>query len=180
MKNIFFILSIFCMYSCKSYIDLPKHSVDSEYMIFEYGNHKNKFIYKNNVAARADKEIYKPTHFEITLPKNIVNWAVSSNHFFFEYKHKQMIYIYSSYENKENEEKHWWKEEISYNDLQKYIGEYWTGRKYNENSLYKIWEENPSSIYTNGKYKILLFNIKKDNVVTFTESIKTFKVNSNL
>lgn len=166
------------MSGCKSYyIDLPQNTINNNYIVFDYGIYENKFLYKSNVYAKADKEVYKPFHFEVILPKNIVNWEINSNHFFFEYSDKQIIYIYSAFreESQDIGVGNWEVKEVYYTDILEYIGEYWEKRKYNEDYLYKIHTERVSQLYTNGKYKILLFNIKKDNLSFFIQCIKTLK-----
>ena len=162
------------MNSCSSYIDIPKNSISTNSMVFEYSNNDNKLKYINKVHASADQDIYYTTHFSITLPKNIVNWNISSNNFFFEYDDKQILYIYSSYKNEGQESKNWELKDIDYNADLKYIGEYWDKRKYKEEYLFKVHNGRVSKFYTNGKYKILLYNIKRQNIKKFIESAQTF------
>lgn len=177
MKYLTFVLLALLMSSCTSYIDVPKNSINNESMVFDYGSNENKLKYVSKVNASADHDVYYTTHFSITLPKNIVNWNVGSNNFFFEYNDKQIFYIYSSYKNEGQESENWELKDISYNEVLKYIGEYWDKRKYNENYLYKAHNGRVSKLYTNGKYKILLYNIKTENLQTFIQSAKTFNTN---
>ncbi len=165
------------MGSCSSYIDVPKNSINNNSMVFDYGSNENKLKYINKVNSSADHEIYYTTHFSIALPKGIVNWTRSSNNFFFEYGDKQIFYIYSSYKNEGQESGNWELKDIGYNEILKYIGEYWDERKYDENYLYKAHTGRVSKFYTNGKYKILLYNIKPENLQTFIQSAKTFETN---
>ncbi|RXM50331.1 MULTISPECIES: hypothetical protein [unclassified Chryseobacterium] len=145
-------------------------------MIFEYGNNENKLKYINKVNASADHEIYYTTNFSITLPKGIINWAKSDNNFFFEYDDKQIIYIYSAYKNEEKESDDWKLLEVEPNDIGNYLNNYWEKRGYKEEYLFKEHVGRISKIYTNGKYKILLYNIKPEKFSTFTQSAKTFNV----
>lgn len=177
MKYLTFVLLALLMSSCTSYIDVQKNSINNDSMVFDYGSNENKLKYVSKVNASADHDVYYTTHFSITLPKNIVNWNVGSNNFFFEYNDKQIFYIYSSYKNEGQESENWELKDISYNEVLKYIGEYWDKRKYNENYLYKAHNGRVSKLYTNGKYKILLYNIKTENLQTFIQSAKTFNTN---
>lgn len=177
MKYSIFVLLILLMGSCTSYIDVPKNSINNDSMIFDYGSNENKLKYVNKVNASADHDIYYTTHFSITLPKRIVNWNRSSNNFFFEYDDKQMFYIYSSYKNEGQESGNWELKDVDHNEVLKNIGEYWDKRSYNENYLYEAHNGRVSKLYTNGKYKILLYNIKTENLQTFIRSAKTFDTN---
>jgi len=177
MKYSIFVLLILLMGSCTSYIDVPKNSINDASMVFEYNNTENKLKYINNVNASSDHDIYYTTHFSITLPKKIVNWYKSNNNFFFEYNDKQIFYIYTSYKNEGKESENWELKEVDYNEVLKYIGEYWDKRNYNENYLYKAHNGRVSKFYTNGKYKILLYNIKTENLSNFIQSAKTFSTN---
>ncbi len=174
MKYSIFVLLVLLMGSCASYVDVPKNSINNDSMVFDYGNNENKFMYINKVNASADKDIYYTTHFSITLPKGIKNWTRSSNSFFFEYDDRQVFYIYSSYKNEGQESENWKLKDIDYNEVLKYIGEYWDKRNYNENYLYKAHNGRVSKFYTNGKYKILLYNIKTENLSAFIQGARTF------
>lgn len=164
------------MNSCTLYIDIPQNSINNDSMIFKYGINENKFKYISNVNASADNEIYYTTHFTMTLPKGIVNWSRNSNNFIFEYEDKQILYIYSSYKNEGKESKKWELRDIDYNEILKYIGPYWDKRNYIENYLYKAHNGRSSKLYTNGKYKILLYNIKTERMAIFIQSAETFDI----
>lgn len=165
---------ILLIISCASYIDVPKNNFNDNNIKFEFARDVNNFKYTNNVNASADKNIYYATHFSINLPKGIVNWTRNSNNFFFEYKDKQIFYVYSSFKNEGQESLNWRLNDVDYNEVLRYIGEYWDNRKYNENFLYKSYKGRVSKLYTNGKYKILLYNIKTENIETFIQNAKTF------
>jgi hypothetical protein len=145
-------------------------------MIFEYGSDENKFNYINDINASADHEVYYTTNFSITLPKGIINWIKSNNNFFFEYDNKQIIYIYSAYKNEGKESDNWILSEISSDKARNDLNYYWEKRKYNENYLLKEHSGRISKLYTNGKYKILLYNIKNENLPIFTQATKTFNI----
>lgn len=177
MKYSIIFLLVLLVSSCASYIDVPQNSINNDSMVLEYGISENKLKYINNVNASADNDIFYTTHFTMTLPKGIVNWTIKSNNFFFEFDEKQILYIYSSYKNEGQESENWELKDINYNEVLKYIGEYWDKRKYSENYLYKTHNGRVSKFYTNGKYKILLYNIRTENLQTFIQSAKTFDTN---
>ena len=174
MRYSIVVLLVLLMNSCTSYIDSPKNSISNDSIIFEYGNNGNKLKYINKVNASADHEIYYTTNFSITLPKGIVNWARSDNNFFFEYDNKQIIYIYTAYKNEGKESDNWLLSEIEPNEVENYLNNYWEKKGYKEKYLLEKHIGRMSKLYTNGKYKILLYNIKTENFSIFIQSTKTF------
>ncbi|MDV7698616.1 hypothetical protein N6B72_16945 [Chryseobacterium soli] len=177
MKYSIFVLLVLLMNSCTSYIDVPKNSINNDNTIFEYGSNENKLKYINKVNASADKDIYYTTHFSITLPKGIVNWARSNNNFFFEYDNKQVIYIYSAYKNEGKESDNWKLSEVEPNEVENYLNNYWEKKGYKEKYLLEKHIGRISKLYTNGKYKILLYNIKTERLPMFIQNVKTFNTN---
>ena len=177
MKFFTLFIALICLNSCKSYVDVNNSKVSDKGMNFNFYENFNSLDYFSSVNASADNDIFYTTHFTINLPKKIVYWEISSNNFFFEYDSKQIIYIYSSYKNKGQESENWELKDIDYNEVLKYIGEYWDKRNYNENYLYEAHNERVSKLYTNGKYKILLYNVKTENLQAFIQSAKTFNTN---
>lgn len=177
MKYLIFFLLVLLMSSCTSYIDLPKNSINNNSMILEYGNSENKFKYINKVNVSADHELYYTTNFSIILPKGMINWTRSNNNFFFEYKDKQMIYIYSAYKNEGKESNDWKLLEVEGNEVDNFLNNYWEKRGYKEKYLLEKHVGRISKLYTNGKYKILLYNIKTEKLSVFIRSAKTFTIN---
>lgn len=86
------------------------------------------------------------------------------------------LYIYSAYKNKGNESNDWKLLDVEPSDIENYLTNYWEKRGYREEYLLKEHVGRISKIYTNGKYKILLYNIKAEKFSTFTQSAKTFNV----
>lgn len=163
--------------SCKTYLDIAKNSITTDYMTFKYEKNYNKLDYFNKVNASADKDVFYTTHFSINLPKDIVYWTRLDNKFYFEYSSKQIIYIYTAYKNDGKESDNWEVRDLEGGKNFSYLDEYWTNeRRYNEDDLYKRNKERITKLYTNGKYEILLYNIKEKNYPAFLESIKTFRV----
>jgi uncharacterized membrane-anchored protein YitT (DUF2179 family) len=175
------ILSMLCVLllcSCRTYLDTAKNSIVTDYMIFKCQKNYNELDYFNKVNASADKDIFYTTHFTINLPKNIIYWKQVGNKFYYEYGSKQVIYIYTAYKNEGKESDSWELKKIDKGSELKYLNDYWKERKYDEN-FFDIEKKNRvTKLYTNGKYEILLCNIKDKNFPSFFEFIKTFKVKS--
>ncbi len=164
------------MYSCTSYIDVSKNSFKNNNMKFEYGENENKFEYFNNVNAIADHEVYYTTHFSITLPKGIVNWRIMNNNFFIEYEDKQIFYIYTSYVNKNEPTTYWNLDNATNDEIWKIMNNYWDYRGFDLNYLHENHAGRDTKMYSNGKYSILLYNIKRKNMSEFIRCAKTFKL----
>ncbi len=175
MKYSISILVVLFITSCSTYIDKTENNINNESMIFNYGLNENKLIFISKINASADGHIFYNTHFELSLPKKMLNWSRKSNEFFFEYDNKQIIYLYIPYKNEEKESAKWEMKDIDYHDALN-LGEYWEERKYEENYLYKEHTKRISKIYTNGKYIIMLYNIKDINYPQFVQNVKTFKL----
>ncbi|WP_294274383.1 hypothetical protein [uncultured Chryseobacterium sp.] len=177
MKYPIFFLLVLLMTSCASYIDIPKNSISNSSVIFDYGNSENKFKYINKVNASADNEIYYTTNFSIILPKGIIYWTRNNNNFFFEYKDKQIIYIYSAYKNEGKESDNWKLLDVENNEVEFFLNDYWDKKGYTEKYIFNKHIGRISKLYTNGKYKILLYNIKTEKFPIFNQSVKTFTIN---
>ncbi len=162
--------------SCKTYLDVAKNSIAADYMTFKYEKDYNELDYFNKVNASADKEVFYTTHFAINLPKKVIYWKQLNNKFYYEYDSKQVIYIYTAYKNEGKESDNWELMNINEGNEVKYLEDYWNERKYDGN-LFDIRKKNRvTKLYTNGKYEILLYNIKEKNFTSFFELIKSFKV----
>jgi hypothetical protein len=163
--------------SCKAYLDTKSNnSIETDYMTFKYLKDHNELNYFNKVNSAADNQKFLTTHFSINLPKGLVFWKQLGNQFYFEYDSKQLIYIYSAYKNVGSESPNF---ELKDVENQKKVAEelqdYWVkerGYKYlnkrNNDRVYKL--------YTNGKYRIVFYNIKKKEFTKFHESVKTFAI----
>jgi hypothetical protein len=177
--RVHFILSIlylFLLCSCRTYLDATNNSIVTDYMTFKYQKDYNELDYFNKVNASADKDIFYTTHFTINLPKNIIYWKQIGNRFYYEFDSKQVIYIYTAYKNEGKESDNWELKTIDVGSGIKYLNDYWRDRNYNEN-FFDIGKKNRvTKLYTNGKYEILLFNVKEKKFSSFFELIKTFKV----
>lgn len=161
--------------SCKTYLDISKNSIATDYMTFKYQKNYNELDYFNKVNAARDKDVFYTTHFTINLPKDIVYWMKSGNTFFFEYDSKQVIYIYTAYKNEGKDSDTWELKNVDEGSELKYLEDYWKERRYNESLLDVRKKNRVTKLYTNGKYKILLYNIKQKNFFSFFDFIKTYK-----
>ncbi|SHF40185.1 hypothetical protein SAMN05444377_10827 [Flavobacterium fontis] len=148
--------------------------IHTEYMDFNFKESHNEFIYKSKINAIADNDIYYKTNFSIKLPKNLKNWQISSNEFFFEYSGKEIIYINSGYKNKGQAGK-WVIRDTNDDEIFNTLNSYWTKRKYSEGNLKVFNSSRVSKVYTDGKALILLYNIKKENFEKYFELIKSFE-----
>lgn len=162
--------------SCKTYMDVAGDGITTDYMTLRCKNNYNELDYFNKVNGVADKEVFYTTHFTVELPKKIVYWTMSDNRFYYEYDSKQLIYIYTSYKNEGKESDTWELKDIDEASTWKYLEEYWNKRGYDEKEIDGLKSNRVTKLYTNGKYKILLYNIKAKNYASFLERIKSFKV----
>ncbi len=177
MKLLFAALCLIILNSCRTYLDIEKNSVVTDYMMFKYYKGYNELDYFNKVNGIAGNEVFYTTHFTIKLPKDIVYWKQSGNKFYYEYGSKQIVYIYTAYKNEGEESDKWELKDVEEGKEFNYLDEYWTNeRKYNENYLYKRNKKRITKLYTNGKYEILLYNLKEKSYPSFFEFIKSFKI----
>lgn len=162
--------------SCKVYLDNERNTINADYMSFKYGKKYNELDYFSKVNASAGTQTFYTTHFTVRLPKGIVYWKQYGNKFYYEYDSKQVIYIYSAYKNEGQESEKWELKDIDEGSELKYLEDYWKGRNYNENFLAQRKKNRVTKLYTNGKYDILLYNIREKNFSSFLDFIKTFLV----
>jgi hypothetical protein len=172
MKKIFLLLIVIGGASCRSYLD--EKPVNNENGIqFQYLTDSNRLTYNSEIKFSADTETFFPQHYEISLPKKLKDWQTSNQVFFVEYDDKQIIAIDPDYVNKKDHGN--WKLIDSDNtEVEKMIMVYW-GKKYNSDYIFEKHPERITKIYTDGKAKILLYNIKKKNFDNYFELIKSFK-----
>lgn len=167
---------LFLFTSCKSYVDSDKNNnLQTSSFLLQYNDENNMFHYYDNVNGIADKQIFYNTHFKINLPKKIINYSIKGHDFIFEYANKQIIYIYVPYKNEMQGSNYWQVKDSDYHDALS-LNDYWEERNYNDNHLYKEHNGRISKLYINGKCKILLYNIKTENLSRFIESTKTFNI----
>jgi hypothetical protein len=178
IKYVYLLLSAFFTISCRSYLDVVPNVINTNYMTFRFDTTYNELNYFNGVNSTADNQILYTTHFTIKLPKDILYWHQAGNKFYYEYDSKQVILINSAYKNTGQESDNWELKNVATEDLMEYMDEYWEStRGYSKNYLEKMHDKRITKLYTNGKYSILLFNIRKKNFSSYLNLIKSFKAN---
>lgn len=176
-RSLLLLLCVSLLNSCKVYLDVAPNSINADYMTFKYDKEYNELNYFSKVNASADNQIFYTTHFSVRLPKDIVYWKQYGNKFFYEYDSKQVIYIYTSYKNEGKESDNWQLKDIDAGSERRYLEDYWKEREYDEKYLEVRKTGRVTKLYTNGKYEILLYNIKERNFSSFLSFIKTFRIN---
>ncbi len=174
MKRAVLFLTVIFLSSCYSYIDRGKniHTKQNDFII---KNNHNEYIYKSKIQGRNEDEVFKPRHFKIKLPKGIIYLVQVDNKLYVEYVGKQIICVKSSYLNQQIK-KQKWKQIYPDNDLlENFLLDYWLERNYDVDKITK--RQRITKIYTNGKFTILLYNIKKknfDNYINFVKSVREY------
>jgi hypothetical protein len=177
MKFFCIILLVFLV-SCKVYMDGGMNNISTGYMTFDFGTYYNTLDYFSDVNAIAGNEVFYNTFFTIKLPKKLVYGVMHGNDFYFEYDSKQIIYIYNEFRNVGKDSNVWNLIDVEdEEDIYLYLDAYWINvRGYDEDYLFKKNGSRVTKLYTNGKYKILLYNIKKRNYKLFLYYVKSFEV----
>jgi hypothetical protein len=170
MKNtVLTILIGFFISSCATYMD--RKNLKNRFYDFEVYETYNVFKKIDPINSCADTEVYIRNHYEIKLPKNIVNWQTGTNDIF-EYPSKQIIFIKGGFSKKQNE---WIFRNVTEEEILNFLESYWHKRGYNSNYLENLNSKRISKIYTDNNTTILLFNIKPNSFETFKNLILTFK-----
>jgi len=163
--------------SCKSYVDVQNNSFENDQMSFQFNCEQNNFKYYSNIKGRADDELFSSEHFEIDLPKNLNNWMGINNQFYFEYDHNQIILVYVPYKEEKKEEVAWELVDLAEEKIVDYMYDYWSQMNYNDNKLNELHLNRVNKVYTNGRYEIVLYNIKEKNFQHYLDQVKYFKIN---
>lgn len=177
------LLTILTSCSEYKYIDNPKFgdSIDYKDFGFKQFENYNTFYSRCKIGMNADNEISYFQHFDINVPKNIKKWWYSGSEFFIEYEKGQIISINPGREIK-NEKITDWKELVKDADLLSDISDYYT------NIHKKRWDYSAKTksgritkIYFDGHSTIILFNIKKENEIEFSniKNSLNYIINSN-
>lgn len=176
---IYIAIILYSLSSCRTYYDKESYQdlyYENDFLMKFYKTY-NELYYFNPINGSADHEIFYNTHFTMNLPKGITYWMRSGNHFFYEFDSKQIIYIYNPFRNDGTESGEWKLKDVNegYEDYN--LEQYWVNeRKYKESHLFKNHKNRITKIYTDGKYQLLLYNIKTENFDMFLNFAKTFKV----
>lgn len=176
---IYVILIISFLASCKTYYDRESYKelhYENDFSMKFYKTY-NDLDYFNTVHGSADGFIYYNTHFTMNLPKGIKYWMISGHDFFYEFDSKQIIYIYNPFRNDGIESGEWILKDVNVGYEDYNLEQYWVNeRKYKESHLFKNHKNRITKIYTDGKYQLLLYNIKTENFDNFLNFAKTFKI----
>lgn len=178
MRKLLIITIIVLFSSCRTYIDGGKN-IQSDYIDFNYFPDHNEFVYKSKINAISDKQIYYTTNFIINLPKKIINWQTSNNEFYFEYEDKEIIYVNSGYRNI-GDAGNWILRETDDKEIFEKLSFYWDDKKYDENDLKVSQFGKISKVYTDGKFTVLLYNIKEKNYFKYLELIRKVVYQGNV
>lgn len=163
--------------ACKSYVDVQNNSFENSHLSFQFNCEQNNFKYYSNIKGRADDELFSSEHFEITLPKNLRNWMSITNQYYFDYGSNQIILVYVPYKEEKKEEVAWKLVDLEEEKIVHYMYDYWSQMNYNDNKLNELSLHRVNKIYTNGRYEIVLYNIKEKNYQHYLDQVKNFKIN---
>lgn len=177
ISYIIILLIIINFISCKSYIDTKNNSFENDHMSFQFNCKQNHFKYYSKINGRADDQIFSNSHFEIDLPKNLNNWMLINNRYYFEYDYNQIILVYIPFKEENKNEGVWHVDDLEEEKIFSYMYDYWSEMKYNDNRLNTLNLKRVNKIYTNGKYEIVLFNVKEKNFHRYLDIVKTIRVN---
>ena len=170
MKKIFFFFVILSLSSCKTYIDsdFSGNKISNNSISIEYFEDYN--IIKNNdkIGAVRDKDVSYPQLFKLMMPKKIESFKIINKVFCIEYNSKQVIFIDAGFKNSDVNLENWKLLEANDELINSYCNNYLSIEKIARN-------KRVNKLYTDGKTKILLINIKSKNFDNYLKLIKSFK-----
>lgn len=171
------LLTILTSCSEYKYIDNPKsgNSIDYKDFGFKQSENYNTFYSRKKIGMSADNQTTYYQHYDINVPKNIKNWQYFNTEFLIEYDDKQIISINPGIEIK-NEKITDWKVLDDNGNLLSGISDFYrTVHKKRWDYLAKVKSGRITKIFNDGHSTIILFNIKKENVVEFSNIKNTLK-----
>lgn len=175
------LLTILTSCSEYKYIDNPKFGDNIDYNDFgfkQFQNH-NTFYSRHKIGMRAGNQTSYYQHYDINVPKNIKKWWYYGTEFFIEYENRQIISINPGEEIKDNKITDW-KELVENPDLSCISDYYKNIHKKRWDYYAKIKSGRITKIYSDGHSTIILFNIKKENELEFSNIKNTLKyINSS-
>jgi len=182
-KTLFFLLFIIAITSCSGYkyIDNPKFgdSIDYKDFGFKQFENYNTFYSRKKIGMSAGNQISYYQHYDINVPKNIKKWLYYSTEFFIEYENGQIISINPEREIKDEKITDW-KELVEDPDLSGISDYYKNIHKKRWDYYAKTKSGRITKIYYDGHSTIILFNIKKENELEFSNIKNTLKyINSS-
>ena len=162
--------------SCKSYIDMQNSSeiIDYKTLKFHPFPNYNLLESRRTIFATADSQIYFPQLFDVRIPKKIKTWAYLGNVLYIEYDQKQIIAIDTDYLNNDKQAGSW--SLVEDEDLiKRYRQDYFTRNDRNFDYDISIPLHTTTFLYSDGKTKILFYNIKNENFIDFAKVRDTYK-----
>lgn len=160
--------------SCNHYIDAVKKETKTPIMQgdFTFYPDSNILIYRSNVGLKADHEVYQPKPFKVKIPKKLKHYTFSnSQNFAFFYDDNQVVNIHIDLMNSDNTIRK------TYTPNEEEIREYIQKNISSDNSKFNISNIDYISnrrhqMINKGNASILLYNIKEQNIITFTDAVK--------
>lgn len=163
--------------SCNRYIDKVKKETKTTIMQGDlvFYPDSNILIYRSNVGLKAGQEVYQPKSFKVEIPKKLKHYFISnSQNFSFVYDDDQIVSISIDLVNPGNTlEKIY---QPSEEEIKKYIQKNSNidDSKFNIANIEYLSNRRHQMI-NRGSASILLYNIKEENMVGFTNALKRFE-----
>lgn len=164
------LLLLLSLSSCKTYLDRSfiEDKISNDKILLECFGDYNILTNNDKIGVSGDNIVFYPQHFKIMIPKKIKSLKIIDKVFCIEYSSKQIIFIDAGYKKENNNTGNWELIEGN-NDL---VDFYCSNYLSVDNIATK---KRVNKLYTDGKTKILLVNIKVDNFDNYLKLIKSFK-----
>lgn len=163
--------------SCKS----NKLTINSNVYNMSFNDIQNHydFEWKYGIPYSADSEIYYPLYFKVSLPDDLKQVYYEATYNIFKYPNNQYMLIEQSRSQSKTISDTPKFESVDVKTIDA------IGHSYQEFYQIKILQKSKlkkdrtSKVYSNGITKILFYNIKDENIETFTDKVQTFKYKGN-
>jgi hypothetical protein len=179
MKRNLLIFILFLFLSCRTYIDsdFTVENIDKGISL-EYGKNYNTLSVKFRTPFSTDTEIHFYQPFITNIPKRIISWRINDEKYFFEYIDNQILVI-SSKTIDYDIVSDWKVSEVSNDQISYYLFDYLYEKGIDIDTISNK-NNRKSMLYTDDKTEILLFNMKKQELSTSLEILKSFKYINNV
>ena len=172
MKNLVLVL-LLSLISCKSYIDTKKSKDTYKELEFTYNNNYNTLTISSRLPAIADHQILNSQKFSINIPINIVNWSIINTKYIIEYDDKQIIVIDAGYVEDVTNASNWNLIDTEDDTVYSTLYTYFEDNNYSYDTLESTKKHRITKILTDGKVKIILFNIKEKKINNYVNLLKS-------
>lgn len=174
--KVFMLLLYFIVISCKS----SKLTFNNNLYNMSFNDIQNHydFEWKHGILYSADSQIYYPLYYTVSLPDDLKQVYYDSNYNIFKYPNNQYILIEESRIKSKTISDTPKFESVdvkTIKEIRDSIREFYQIRILQKS---KINKDRISKVYSNGITKILFYNIKDENIETFTDIVETFKYKS--